>query len=203
MRFGILQSAAWKLCRRFGGTCGIKLRLPITRRHTPKESNRHGHRYENVSSDTTGCLSGQMFEYVQGWSKMRAEVSRGGSTVTSAQVNADRCAGTSWTCSPAVWRNSASPSPWFNTRKGSLCRKFAIRKASVEMGRAFSTYVGEERCNAGFWWGNLRERDPLEDPDADGRIILKIDFWEVGWGRRLVRSGSGQGKVAGSCECGN
>ena len=26
---------------------------------------------------------------------------------------------------------------------------------------------------SGFWWGNLRERDHLEDPDVDGRIILR------------------------------
>jgi len=30
----------------------------------------------------------------------------------------------------------------------------------------------------GFWWGNLRERDHLEDLSVDGRIILK----EVRWG---------------------
>ena len=32
----------------------------------------------------------------------------------------------------------------------------------------------------GFWWGNLRERDHLVDPDVDGRIILKWIFrkWE-------------------------
>jgi hypothetical protein len=24
-----------------------------------------------------------------------------------------------------------------------------------------------------FWWGNLRERDHLEDPSEDGRIILR------------------------------
>jgi hypothetical protein len=39
------------------------------------------------------------------------------------------------------------------------------------MGRACSTYEGE-LC-AGFWWGNMRERDHLEDPCVGGRIILK------------------------------
>jgi hypothetical protein len=27
-----------------------------------------------------------------------------------------------------------------------------------------------------FWWGNLRERDPLEERGVDGRIILKWLF---------------------------
>ena len=27
--------------------------------------------------------------------------------------------------------------------------------------------------HAGFWWGNLRERDSLEDLPVDGSIILK------------------------------
>jgi hypothetical protein len=29
----------------------------------------------------------------------------------------------------------------------------------------------------GFWWGNLRERDHLEDPGIDRRIILRWIFW--------------------------
>jgi len=35
---------------------------------------------------------------------------------------------------------------------------------------------------AGFWWGNLRERDNLKDPGLDGRIILRWIFrkWGVG-----------------------
>jgi len=28
----------------------------------------------------------------------------------------------------------------------------------------------------GFWWGNLRERDHLEDPGVDGRIIVRCIF---------------------------
>jgi hypothetical protein len=33
----------------------------------------------------------------------------------------------------------------------------------------------------GFWWGNLRERDHLEEPGVDGRIILRWIFrkWDV------------------------
>ena len=33
--------------------------------------------------------------------------------------------------------------------------------------------VGGGEVYAGFWWGNLRERDHLEDPSVDGRIILR------------------------------
>jgi hypothetical protein len=32
----------------------------------------------------------------------------------------------------------------------------------------------EEEAYTGFWWGTLRERDYLEDPGADGRIILTL-----------------------------
>jgi len=40
----------------------------------------------------------------------------------------------------------------------------------------------------GFWWGNLREREYLEDPGVDGRIILRWIFkkWDVGaWTRSI------------------
>jgi hypothetical protein len=34
----------------------------------------------------------------------------------------------------------------------------------------------------GFWWGNLRERNHLENPGIVGRIILRWMFkrWDVG-----------------------
>ena len=36
--------------------------------------------------------------------------------------------------------------------------------------------------NTGFWWGNLRERDHLEKPGVDVRIILRPIFrkWAMG-----------------------
>ena len=68
------------------------------------------------------------------------------------------------------------------------------------MGGACCTYGGEERCIKGFWWGNLKQRDHLEDPGLDGRTILRWLFskWNVGNG--LDWSGSGYGQVAGTCK---
>ena len=47
------------------------------------------------------------------------------------------------------------------------------------MGGTCSTYGGRGETYTGFG-GNLRERDHLEDPDVDGRIILRWIFMNVG-----------------------
>jgi hypothetical protein len=36
--------------------------------------------------------------------------------------------------------------------------------------------MGRGKAYTGFWCGNVRERDSLGDPDADGRIILRWKF---------------------------
>jgi hypothetical protein len=41
------------------------------------------------------------------------------------------------------------------------------------MGGTRSTYGGRGEVYAGFWWGNLRGRNHLEDRGVDGRIILR------------------------------
>jgi len=35
-----------------------------------------------------------------------------------------------------------------------------------------------------FWWGNLKERNHLEDPGVDGRIVIRWIFrkWDGGGG---------------------
>jgi hypothetical protein len=38
--------------------------------------------------------------------------------------------------------------------------------------------MGEKKDVYRVWWGNLKERDHLEDPGVDGRIILRWIFRE-------------------------
>jgi len=60
-----------------------------------------------------------------------------------------------------------------------------------EMGGACSKYGGEDAYTR-FMWGNLRERDHLEDPDVDGRIILR---WRALTGSIWLRTGTGGGHL--------
>ena len=42
-----------------------------------------------------------------------------------------------------------------------------------EMRGSCSTYEGDDNVHKVFWWGNLMKGDHLENPDVDGRIILR------------------------------
>ena len=59
--------------------------------------------------------------------------------------------------------------------------------------------MGRVEVYTGFWWRNLRERDLLEDPGIDGRIILRWIFRK--WGVRAytgsmwLRIGTGGGHL--------
>jgi hypothetical protein len=59
--------------------------------------------------------------------------------------------------------------------------------------------MGKGEAYAGFWWGNIRERDHLGDPDIGGVIILRWIFrkWDVGlWtGSSWLRIGTGCGHL--------
>ena len=58
---------------------------------------------------------------------------------------------------------------------------------------------GRVEVYTGLWWGNLKERDHLEDPGVDGRMDLQevgcevIDWIDLAQGTQ----------VADSCKCGN
>ena len=55
--------------------------------------------------------------------------------------------------------------------------------------------MGERRDVYRVWWGKLRERDHLEDPGIDERIVLRWIFmkWDVwAWtGSSWLRIGTG------------
>jgi len=56
---------------------------------------------------------------------------------------------------------------------------------------------GERRGACRVWWGHLRERNHLEDPSVEGRIILRwiVRVWDEGTWNGLIwlRKGTGGG----------
>jgi hypothetical protein len=64
---------------------------------------------------------------------------------------------------------------------------FSGHVASIERGKAY----------AGFWWGNVRERNRLEDPGIDRRIVLRWIYWKWDFGAWIGSSCLGKGTVGG------
>jgi hypothetical protein len=81
-----------------------------------------------------------------------------------------------------------------DSRQGKIFFLFII---SSQMGGACGTYGRQERCIQGFGEGDLRERDHLEDPGVDERMILEWIFkkgdGETWTGLVWLRIGTGDG----------
>jgi hypothetical protein len=92
-----------------------------------------------------------------------------------------------------------------------------VIKSRKKWAWACSTY-GERRGAYRFRWGNLRERDHLQDQSVEGRIILRWIFrkWDDGTWTGLIWVRTGKiggldmdmdwidlGQNRENCECGN
>jgi hypothetical protein len=59
-----------------------------------------------------------------------------------------------------------------------------------------------EKCTR-FWWGNPKERDHSNNQGVGGKMGSEWILGRLVWGCGLDSTRSGQGPVAGSCECGD
>jgi len=57
--------------------------------------------------------------------------------------------------------------------------------------------MGRGEVFTGYWWGNLKERDHLEEAEVDGRIILRWIFRKGGVGAWTGPSWLRKGTVGG------
>jgi len=63
----------------------------------------------------------------------------------------------------------------FNDLNSSLNIIWVIKSRRIG-GGACSSYGGRGKVHTGVWWGNLRERDQLDDPGVKERILLRWIF---------------------------
>jgi len=65
----------------------------------------------------------------------------------------------------------ASESNWHASSSRHICFSATVYLVSEHVAG-----TRKEELRAGIWWGNLGEKDHLEDLGVDGRIILKLLF---------------------------
>jgi hypothetical protein len=63
--------------------------------------------------------------------------------------------------------------------------------------------MGEGRNVYRVLVGKPEGKRPLERPRHRWEDGIKMDLWEIGWGGGVDSPGSGQGPLAGCCECGD
>jgi hypothetical protein len=64
--------------------------------------------------------------------------------------------------------------------------------------------IGEERKVYKVLWESLKERDHWEDQGVGGKMGSEWRLGRLAWGGcGLDSTGSGQGPVAGCCDCGD
>jgi hypothetical protein len=51
--------------------------------------------------------------------------------------------------------------------------------------------------------GKAEGKRPFERPKRRWEDVIRMDLREIGWGCGVDSTGSGQGPVAGCCECGD
>jgi hypothetical protein len=81
-----------------------------------------------------------------------------------------------------------APAEWRRLHKEEVCDMNSvpiiirvIKSRRMSGGRGGGWAWGRGEVYTGFCWGDRRERDPLEDPGVDGRIILHGNFQKQDW----------------------
>jgi hypothetical protein len=53
---------------------------------------------------------------------------------------------------------------------------FTVSKSQNIRKEGHEAHMGRGKIYSSFGWGNLRERDQLENPGVDGKVILRLTF---------------------------
>jgi hypothetical protein len=71
------------------------------------------------------------------------------------------------------------------TRSFTICTPHQIKSRRMR-GVDHVASMGTGNVHTGFWWGNLMDRDRLQDKGIDGRIIIKWGFQKYDGGMEWI-----------------